>query len=122
MGWDIPDRLISAGYLPTPLKRFSIAYLLDMHEGPPFSVDKDGALVGAVNSQRFPPYFELDFHLECRLTLLRRRLALRAGFNNITDHFNPTAVNSTMGASTYLKFFGTDGRHLVFRVRTIARE
>jgi hypothetical protein len=122
MGWDMPDRLISAGYLPTPLKRFSIAYLLDTHEGSPFSVDKDGAVVGTVNSHHFPSYFELDFHLEFRLTLLRKRLALRAGFNNITDHFNPTAVNSTMGAATYLKFFGSDGRHLVFRLRTLGRE
>ena len=122
MGWDMPDRLMSAGYLPTPLKRFSMAYLLDTHEGSPFSVDKDGAVVDAVNSHRFPPYFELDFHLECRLTLRRKRLALRAGFNNITDHFNPTAVNSTMGAATYLKFYGSDGRHLVFRLRTLGRE
>ncbi len=122
MGWDMPDRLISAGYLPTPLKRFSIAYLLDTHEGSPFSVDKDGAVVGTVNSHRFPSYFELDFHLECRLTLLHKRLALRAGFNNITDHFNPTAVNSTMGAATYLKFYGSDNRNLVFRLRKLGRE
>ena len=122
MGWDMPDRLISAGYLPTPLKRFSMAYLLDTHEGSPFSVDKDGAVVGIANSHRFPSYFEFDFHLECRLTVRRKRLALRAGFNNITDHFNPTAVNSTMGAPAYLKFYGSDGRHLVFRVRTLGLE
>ena len=122
MGWDMPDRLLSAGYLPTPLKRFSIAYLLDTHEGSPFSVDREGAVVGSVNSHRFPTYFELDFHVETKLTLLHRRLALRAGLNNITDHFNPTAVNSTMGAATYLKFYGSDGRHVVFRLRTLGRE
>jgi hypothetical protein len=122
MGWDMPDRLISAGYLPTPLKRFSIAYLLDTHEGSPFSVDQNGAVVGAVNSHRFPSYFELDFHIECRLTVRRKRLAIRAGFNNFTDHFNPTAVNSTLGAASYLKFYGSDGRHLVFRLRTLGRE
>ena len=119
MGWDIPDRLMSSGYLPTPFQRWSIAYLLDTHEGSPFSVDRDGAVVGGVNSNRFPTYFELDFHVECRVTLLRKRLAIRAGFNNITDHNNPTTVNSTMGTSSFLKFYGSDGRHLVFRLRTL---
>jgi hypothetical protein len=113
---------MSAGYLPTPFKRFSIAYRLDTHEGPPFSVDKDGAVVGGVNSHRFPSYFELDFHVEWRMTLLHKRLALRVGFNNITDHFNPTAVNSTIGAAMYMNFYGSDGRHLVFRLRTLGRE
>jgi hypothetical protein len=121
MGWDIPDRLLSVGYLPTPLKRVSIAYLLDTHEGVAV-FGRQGRVVGTVNSHHFPTYFELDFHVETRLTLLHRRLALRAGFNNITDHFNPTAVNSTMGAATYLKFYGSDGRHLVFHLRTLGRE
>jgi len=122
MGWDIPNRLMSSGYLPTPFKKFSIAYLLDTHEGPPFSIDQDGAVVGGINSHRFPAYFELDFHVEWRMTLLRKRLALRAGFNNITDHFNPTGVNSTIGAPTYMKFYGNDGRRLVFRVRALGRD
>src|SRR5207248_10369883 len=49
MGWDIPDRFMSSRYLPTPFQRWAIAYLLDVHEGVPFSVDRDGALVGGVN-------------------------------------------------------------------------
>jgi hypothetical protein len=122
MGWDVPDRLVSWGYLPTPLKRWSVAYLLDLHEGSPFSVDRNGAVEGGVNSRRFPTFFELDFHLEYRLTLFRRRLALRAGFNNITDHDNPTVVNSTLGAPNFLKFYGSDARRLVLRLRALGKE
>jgi hypothetical protein len=122
MGWDVPDRLTSWGYLPTPLKRWSVGYLLDMHEGSPFSVNRDGAVIGGVNSRRFPAFFELDFHVECRVTLLRKRLAVRAGFNNITDHDNPTAVNGTIGTPNYLKFYGSDGRHFVVRLRTLGKE
>jgi hypothetical protein len=122
MGWDVPDRLVSGGYLPTPLKRWSVAYLLDLHEGSPFSVDSNGAVVGGVNSRRFPSFFELDFHLEYRMTLFKKRLALRAGFNNITDHNNPTAVNSTIGSPNYLKFYGSDPRRLVFRLRALGKE
>jgi len=122
MGWDVPDRLVSWGYLPTPLKRWSVAYLMDLHEGSPFSVDNGGAVVGGVNSRRFPTFFELDFHLEYRLTLLRRRLAIRAGFNNISGHDNPMAVNATMGSPNFLKFYGSDGRRLVIRLRALGKE
>jgi hypothetical protein len=122
MGWDVPDRFMSWGYLPTPLKRWSVAYLMDMHEGSPFSVNRDGVVIGGVNSHRFPGFFELDLHAECRVTLLRKRLAVRAGFNNITNHKNPTAVNGAIGTPTYLKFYGGDGRHFVVRLRALGKE
>jgi hypothetical protein len=122
MGWDVPDRFTSWGYLPTPLKRWSVGYLMDVHEGSPFSVNRDGGVVGRVNARRFPAFFELDFHVECRVTLLRKRLAVRAGFNNITDHENPTAVNGTIGTPNYLKFYGRDGRHFVVRLRALGKE
>ena len=101
MGWDVPDRFVSWGYLPTPLKQWSVAYLVDLHEGSPFSVDNNGTVVGGVNSRRFPTYFELDLHLEHRLTLLRKRLAIRAGFNNITGHNNPTGSEFHHGNSQF---------------------
>jgi len=122
MGWDVPDRLLSWGYLPTPLKKWSVAYLLETRDGSPFSVERDGTVVGGVNSRRFPTYFELDLHVEYRLSLMRRRWALRVGCNNITDHNNPTAVNSAIGARDFLKFYGSDGRHLVVRFRTLGKE
>src|SRR5262249_45298894 len=65
------------------------AYLLDTHGGTPFSIDQDGAVVGGINSHRFPAYVELDFHVEWRMTLLRKRLAPRAGFNNVTELKHP---------------------------------
>jgi hypothetical protein len=122
MGWDVPDRFTSWGYLPTPLKHWSLAYFMDMHEGSPFSVNRDGAVVGGVSSHRFPAFFELDLHAECRVTLLRKKLAVRAGFNNITNHKNPTAVNGNIGTPNYLKFYGSEGRHFVVRLRVLAKE
>jgi hypothetical protein len=122
MGWDVPDRLLSWGYLPTPLRRWSLAYLLDVHDGSPFSIARDGAVVGGVNTQRFPAYFELDLHLECRVTLLKKRLAVRGGFNNVTGHNNPTTVNANLGAADFLKYYGGDGRHFVVRLRVLGRE
>jgi hypothetical protein len=122
MSWDTPDRFTSWGYLPTPLKRWSVAYLVDTHEGAPFSITNNGAVVGGVNARRFPMFFELDLHLECRVTLLKKRLAFRGGFNNITGHENPTVVNSSVGTNGYLKFYGSDGRHFQVRVRALGKE
>jgi hypothetical protein len=122
MGWDVPDRFTSWGYLPTPLERWSVAYLLDVRDGLPFSLTRDGAVMGAVNSQRFPLFFELDLHAECRVTLLHRRVGIRGGFNNITGHRNPTSVNSNIGAPDFMQFYGSDGRHFVVRLRVLGKE
>ena len=40
----------------------------------------------------------------------------------LTDHNNPTGVNSTMGTPNFLKFYGSDGRRLVIRVRALERD
>jgi hypothetical protein len=123
MGWDVPNRLISSGYLPTGLKNWSIAYLLEFRSGFPYSIERpDGAFLGDLNSQRFPPFFELDFQPEFRFSLARKRLAVRAGFNNITNHNNPTTVNSFLGSANFLRFYGGDKRRFVVRVRALGRE
>ena len=122
MGWDVPDRFMSYGYLPTPFQRWSVAYLVETHEGAPYSINRDGTVIGGVNAQRFPLFFELDLHVECRVTLLHRRLGVRAGFNNITNHENPTVVNANIGAADYLKFYGNDGRHFMLRLRALGKE
>ena len=48
---------------------------------------------------------------ERRFTFRGKRLALRVGVNNLTDHRNPTAVNNVIGSPQYLQFFGDEGRH-----------
>jgi hypothetical protein len=123
MSWDVPNRLISWGYLPTPLKSWSVAYLLETRSGFPFSVERnDGSILGEVNSYRLPLFFELDLHLEHRFMLARKRIAVRAGVNNISNHMNPTTVNSYMGSPNFLRYYGGDKRHFVVRLRMLGRE
>ncbi len=91
---------------------------MEARDGFPYSVVTDyGATVGEINAYRFPAYFDLDLHLERRLRLGRRMVALRGGFSNITNHRNPTVVNSVLGSPDFLTFYGSQGRHLVFRLR-----
>jgi hypothetical protein len=118
MPWDSPNHFLGWGYIPTPWPNWAISSVLDTRDGYPFTVQTDhGATVGEVNSRRLPFYFDLDVHLERRLRLGKHRVALRGGFNNITGHNNPTVVNNILGSRNYLAYYGSSGRHVVFRLR-----
>jgi carboxypeptidase family protein len=121
--WDVPNRLLSWGYLPTWWKNWAVAYLLDSHSGFPFSVqDQYGQLVGVVDDHRFKQFFELNVFVERQLILRSYRLAVRAGFNNITGHFNPNVIDNVVGGPTYLREYGGQSRSLNFQVRYLGRQ
>jgi hypothetical protein len=123
MPWDAPHRLVSWFYLPTPWKRWALAGLVEARSGFPYSLQKDdGAILGAVNSQRFPPYFNFNFHLEYKFRFRNKMMALRGGFNNITNHKNYTIVNNILGGPGFLTYYGSDGRHFVVRIRWLGKE
>jgi hypothetical protein len=120
--WDAPNRLLSWGYVPTWLRSWAVAYLLDWHSGLPFSVqDQYGQLAGTVDDHRFPTYFELDLYIERQLSILGYRLAVRGGLNNITGHFNSNVVDNVVGGPTFLREYGGLGRTANFRVRFLGR-
>jgi len=122
MPWDAPNRLLSWGYLPLFRRNWALAYLLEAHDGFPFSIqDEEGRLVGQLNERRFPPYFELNLHVERRFLFKGQRWALRAGFNNITNHRNYDTVNNNTGSPNFLRFYGGQSRSLNFRLRWLGR-
>jgi hypothetical protein len=116
--WDTPHRFLTWAYLPLPWKDWAIAFLADARSGFPFSArDETGRIVGGVHSHRFPFNFDLNIHAERMITFRGYRFALRGGCNNLTNQANPTAVNNTIGAPEFLKFYGDEGRHFVVRIR-----
>ena len=118
MPWDTPNRILGWAYLPTPWTDWAISCFVDARNGFPFSVQTDqGVTIGEVNSIRYPAYFDLDLHVERKFRIGKRRVALRGGFNNITNHRNPTTVNNVLGAPQFMQFYGSSGRHVVFRIR-----
>ncbi|HJP92994.1 MAG TPA: carboxypeptidase regulatory-like domain-containing protein [Pyrinomonadaceae bacterium] len=120
--WDAPNHFISWGWMPL-VKKFDFVYSLDWRSGFPFSaVDQQQRLVGDLNSRRFPDYFTLNTHLERRFTLFSYILALRAGFNNVTNRQNPTVVNNNIDSPQFLTFGGTEHRVLTGRIRFIGRK
>lgn len=116
--WDAPNRLLSWGYLPAWSKSWSIGYMMDFHTGLPFSIqDPYGQLTGAVDSRRLPAYFELNLFVERILSVRGYRLAVRAGLNNITNHFNPAIVDNIAGGSTFLREYNGQPRAVNFQLR-----
>lgn len=121
VSWDAPNRIVSWGYLPTKWRRWALAYAMEARSGLPYSVvNGTGQVVGGVNSQRFPFYFSMNVHPEVKFTLFGVRWAVRGGFNNITDHENPTVAQTIPGLP--VRFYGSDKRHFVFRVRWLGKE
>lgn len=122
MPWDAPNRLQSWGYLPTPFKKWSVAYLLEWRNGYPFSIQDDsGAIQGDLNSWRFPAYFEADIHLERKLSLKGHFWAFRFGCNNVIGRRNPTVVNANTASPNFLTFYGGQGRTFNFRMRWLGK-
>lgn len=122
MPWDAPHRFQTWGYLPTPFKKWSVAYMVDVRNGFPFSVQDDtGRLVESINSRRFPMFFEANLHIERKLSLRRHFFALRVGCNNFTGRRNPTTVNANTSSPNFLQYYGGQGRTLNFRIRWLGK-
>jgi outer membrane receptor protein involved in Fe transport len=124
LDWDAPHRFISWGWAPLPLlKKIDLAYSVEWRSGYPFSaITQDRMLFGEPNSNRFPAYFSLNVHAERRFQLLNFNLALRAGFNNITDRENPTGVDNNINSSQFLNFNGLQKRVFTARIRFLGRK
>jgi len=120
--WDAPNRLISWGWAPL-VKKVDLAYSVEWRSGYPFSViNQDRRLVEDPNSRRFPSFFSLNLHGERRVRLLSFNLALRAGFNNITNRRNATAVDNNINSAQFLRFSGVQGRQFTARIRFLGRK
>lgn len=120
--WDTPNRFLTWSYLPLPLKNWAISNMLEWRSGFPFSsVSDQGRVVGAVNSFRYPGFFEMNLHLERRFVFRHNRWALRAGYNNITNHQNYNVVNNNISSPRFMNFYGGQSRALNVRIRWLGK-
>jgi hypothetical protein len=124
LNWDSPNRLISWSVFPVPhLKNYSWAYFAEWHSGVPWSqVDQFQQLVGFPNSRRLPEYFSLNLQAERRIHLFHAYWGLRAGFNDLTGHKNPTVVNNNVDSMDFGRFSGSRGRTFVARIRLLGKK
>ncbi len=122
MPWDAPQRFLSWSYFPLT-EKWALAYMAEWRSGYPFSIeDERGNVQGAVNSRRFPAFFELNVQLERRVDLFGYRWALRGGVNNLTNRLNPTLVNNVDTSPQFLEFYGGSSRAFVTRIRWLGKK
>jgi hypothetical protein len=118
----VPNRLLSWGWSPLPW-RLEIAYSLDWRSGLPFSaLNQRQELVGTPNSHRFPAYFSLNLHFEKRVRFASYEWALRAGFNNVTNHRNAGSINTNIDSPDFLELAAIEDRAFVGRIRLLGRK
>jgi hypothetical protein len=121
MPWDTPHRFVGWAYLPLFWKDWAVAALAETRTGFPYSIQGNGRVIGAVDTRRFPAFFELNLHLERRFVFRANRWEFRMGFNNITGHWNPNIVNANTDSRNFLQYSGGQGRALNFRIRWLGK-
>ncbi|HEX5432486.1 MAG TPA: TonB-dependent receptor [Bryobacteraceae bacterium] len=122
--WDVPNRILSWGWLPFDLpwfkKRWDFVYIYEWHDGEPItSVDAAQRVVGAVGSHRFPNFVNFSPGLEWRFHFRGQYWGLRGVMENALDNSNPTVVDNVFNSPQYLHFSEFEGRALTARIRLI---
>lgn len=121
--WDVPNRVISWGWFPTPFKRIDLVYSLDYHTGFPWTaVNQNQQIVGLPYSHRIPAYFSANPGLEWRFAFHGYALAVRGVAENITDRQNPAFVRNNVDSPDYATYGGFYGRSLTARIRFLGRK
>jgi hypothetical protein len=125
--WDTPNRFLSWGYFPLfkmpIIRQTELAYSLETRTGFPFNVtNNQEQLVGPPGSHRFPDYFSLNVYLEKRFHVFGYFWELRGGLDNITDHANPSVVNSDIDGPNPFTFSAFEGRAFTSRIRLLGRK
>ncbi|HWY71129.1 MAG TPA: TonB-dependent receptor [Terriglobales bacterium] len=121
--WDVPNRVISWGWFPTPFKRVDLVYSLDYHTGFPWTaVNQSQQIVGLPYSHRIPAYFSANPGLEWRFSFRGYALALRGVAENVTDRQNPAFVRNNVDSPDYATYGGFRGRAFTARIRFLGRK
>jgi hypothetical protein len=121
---DVPNRVISWGWLPVPLKmlkkRWDFVYALDEHAGFPYTaVNAAQQVVGAAGGQRFPEFVNFSPGLEWKFHFRGQYWGLRGVMENATDSGDPAVVNNVVDSPEFGAFSELKGRAFTARIRLI---
>ncbi len=124
LGWDVPNRFVSWGWLPVAIprlkKNWDLVYSLERRTGFPYtSINAAQQVVGAAGSRRFPDYVDFSPGLEWKFHLRGAYFGLRGVMENATGAANATVVNNDVDSPQYGTFSEPEGRALTARLRLI---
>ena len=121
--WDSPDRIVSWGWFPTPLRRLDFVYSFSYRTGFPWTAfNQYQQIVGAADSHRMPSFLTFDPGIELRFRFRGYALALRGVAENITAHANPAFVYNNVDAPNFGDYGGHLGRAFTARIRFLGRK
>jgi hypothetical protein len=127
--WDVPNRFVGYGVLPffrlPVIHEFDVVYSAEARTGLPFNATTDqGEIYPGTTPEtyRLPAYYSVNLEFEKRLRLFGRSWAVRAGFNNITNHANVSLANGILdSAHPSPTFIDGNGRALDARIRYLGK-
>ena len=127
LAWDTPQRVISWGWLPVPLwrlkKQWDFVYLLDWHDGFPYTaVNAADQVVGAAGGERFPHVVNFSPGLEWKFHFRGQYWGLRGVMENATGSRNPAVVNNNVDSPEFGTFSEAQGRAFTARIRLIGEK
>jgi len=105
------------------LQQITSGIMVETHSGFPFSVqDQYLQILGHRNGRRFPLYFSMGLSLEREFPLTKKyRVGVRVSGFDLTNHFNPTFVDSNLDSPDFLAFGNSARRSGNIRLRLIRR-
>lgn len=122
--WDVPNRVLSWGWLPFDLpwfrKNWDFVYTADWHTGVPYTaINANQQVVIAVGQRRFPNFTSVSPGLEWRFHFRGSYFGLRGVLENATNSRNPSVVNRVVDSPQFGAFSEFDGRTFTARIRLI---
>lgn len=123
LAWDAPNRLVTWGWMPTHIWELLLTGFFEYRSGYPYSVvNLQQQLVGPPNSQRFPPYANLNVGLERKFGFRGYLWAVRVEVVNMLGRQNPDTVVNNTDAPNFGAFSGGQSRAYTARVRFVGRK
>ena len=127
--WDTPNRFVGYGVLPffkLPIvHKLDLVYSAEARTGLPFFATTDqGEIYPGTTPEtyRLPAYYTVNLQFEKRVHLFRRYWAVRAGFDNLTNHANVNLANGVLDSSHPVPtFIDGNGRAFTGRIRLLGR-
>ena len=128
-GWDTPNRFVGWGVLPffdlPIIHKLDLVYSAEARTGLPFfaTTDQGEIYPGTTpETNRLPAYYTVNLQFEKRVHLFRRYWAVRAGFDNLTNHANVNLANGVLDSSHPVPtFIDGNGRAFTGRIRLLGR-
>jgi hypothetical protein len=129
--WDTPNRFVGYGVLPLvnlPLvHKVDLVYSAEARTGLPVNPTLETGAIYAPDPPgrfRLPTYYTVNLEFEKRIHLFGRYWAVRAGFDNVTNHADALLSNGIINPPTQPVpiFIDGNGRALDGRIRYLGKQ